>query len=88
MKPTLVNIINRNTGGAVFAGPWAVMRLLNESAQVGGNTPYLSVFSAAIKTPAHARPVVLNTRVEVSTATHPFCINVFRGFTVPERLLQ
>ncbi|MBD3355618.1 MAG: hypothetical protein GF363_00540 [Chitinivibrionales bacterium] len=64
------------------------MRLTNATCFSGGGSPYQAHFDVQWSTSSHARRIVLPASISVSESTHPFCINMFRGFNVPKLIAK
>lgn len=77
------------SGKRVMHGQWSFMRLMNNSCSQAGNT-FQSGFNVELKTQNNTIiQITLPARVTVSSTEpwHPFCSNVLKGFTVPEKLM-
>ena len=77
-----------NPGMYQFKGSWALMRMLTIGAKFSGRTQYTPVFQLILNVPSHAQALAFHADVKVSTATHPFCNNIFSNFRVPETLIK
>jgi type VI protein secretion system component VasK len=79
---------NGNPGMYPFKGQWALMRMLANAAKFSGPTQYTPAFQLTINVPSHAQALAFYAEVNVSTATHPFCNNIFSNFRVPDMLVK
>lgn len=77
-----------NTGARSHHGPWSLMRLLNESVSRRTDSPFIPEFDILVSLRMHGKSLAFPARVAVSDANHPFCMNVFDGFSVPEVLVK
>lgn len=85
----LVNDAFNNTGFFLFDGPWSVMRLLEGQWPINNRgRRYQTEFPVEWKITAHAMTFVVPARVQIKNMGGPLSINVFRGFSVPEKVVE
>lgn len=75
------------SGKKVMRGQWSFMRLMNISCSQTGNN-FQSGFNVELKTQNNSIvQIPLPARVTVSSTEpwHPFCFNVLKGFSIPDK---